>query len=100
MLIERLVGVVALVATALYRKAFTGQSISTWRLGQYADIPVKMPADTDHLICPKSNGRWGRINVWPHGRCGNVSLGTAQILPDAMYRLASDRPILVGAPHS
>ncbi len=91
MLIEGLVGVVALIAAAsLPQGDYWAINIDLARIDQYADVLVKMQADVDHL--PAIEQQVGGESL--RGRTGGavtLAVGMAQILTDAMHRLAGDR---------
>ncbi len=91
MLMESLVGVLALIAAAsLPQGDYWAINIDLARIDQYADVLVKMQADADNLheIERQVGGESLR------GRTGGavtLAVGMSQILTEAMRRVAGDR---------
>jgi carbon starvation protein len=96
MLIEGLVGVVALIAAAsLPQGDYWAINIDLARIDQFADTLTKMGASTDHL--PVIEEQVGGESL--RGRTGGavtLAVGMAQILTDAMHRVAGDRVSMEG----
>jgi carbon starvation protein len=90
MLIEGLVGVVALIAAAsLPQGDYWAINIDLARVDQYADTLAKMQANVDHL--PEIERQVGGESL--RGRTGGavtLAVGMARILTDAMHRVAGD----------
>jgi carbon starvation protein len=91
MLIEGLVGVVALIAAAsLPQGDYWAINIDLSRIEKYADTLAKMDANTDHLA--QIEQQVGGESL--RGRTGGavtLAVGMSQILTNAMHRVAGDR---------